>query len=138
MPPRLPQLPETMNCILYYSENFTAGGATAVVPNQAIGQREIPRTYSVVDDWPIRRSHHHALYLHEQAVEYRPGTALLYSMDTFHRGTPVKKGGTRLTHHLVVRRASAEWHTSTGNGFFIPVRVCLLAISSQSSIGCSD
>ena len=37
-----------------------------------------------------------------------------------HRGTPVKEGGTRLAHHLVFRRASAEWHTSSGNGFFIP------------------
>ena len=35
------------------------------------GQTLIPRTYSVVDDWPIRRSKHHALYKAEQAVEYR-------------------------------------------------------------------
>ena len=96
----------------------------------------------------MRRSKHHALYALEQAVEYRPGTAFLYSMDTLvrpaaaplfvfvgslkgalaqHRGTPVKEGGTRLAHHLVFRRASAEWHTSSGNGFFIP------ALSASSS-----
>ena len=41
--------------------------------------------------------------------------------DTLHRGTPVKDSGIpRIAHHLVVRRASAEWHTSSGNGFFIP------------------
>jgi hypothetical protein len=65
----------------------------------------------VVDDWPVRRSKHHALYAKEQAVEYRPGTAFLYSMDTLHRGTPVKDSGIpRIAHHLVIRRASAEWY----------------------------
>lgn len=37
------------------------------------------------------------------------GTALLYRMDTFHRGTPVKPGASRVTGHYVVKRASAEW-----------------------------
>ena len=48
-----------------------------------------------------------------------------------HRGTPVKEGGTRLAHHLVFRRASAEWHTSSGNGFFIPA-LCVVSSSSSS------
>ena len=43
------------------------------------------------------------------APQYRPGTALLYRMDTFHRGTPVKPGATRITGHYVVKRAAAEW-----------------------------
>ena len=42
-------------------------------------------------------------------MEYRPGTALLYRMDTFHRGTPLRPGARRLTHHLVVKQAAAEW-----------------------------
>lgn len=109
VPPRPPQLPETLNCIVYYSHNPDCGGATTAVPFSATNQAKIPRTYSVVDDWPIRRSKQHALYTHERAVEYRPGTALLYRMDTFHRGTPLKPGGRRLTHHLVIKRASAEW-----------------------------
>ena len=29
------------------------------------------------------------IYSDEQAVRYRPGTALLYRMDVWHRGTPV-------------------------------------------------
>ena len=49
-----------------------------------------------------------------------------------HRGTPVKEGGTRLAHHLVFRRASAEWHTSSGNGFFIPA-LCVSCSSSSSA-----
>ena len=56
----------------------------------------------------MRRGNQHALYDKEQAVEYRPGTAFLYSMDTLHRGTPVKEGGTRVAHHLVIKRAAAE------------------------------
>jgi hypothetical protein len=47
----------------------------------------------------------------EKAVEYRPGTVLLYGMDTLHRGTPVKPGAERLTHHFGFKRASAECKT---------------------------
>ena len=111
------------------------------------GQSLRPRTYSVVEDWPIRRSKHHALCMtdcfvfllfmvlnlclnlpeldlnytvstvcvivtvtdyKEKAVEYRPGTVLLYGMDTLHRGTPVKPGAERLTHHFGFKRKSAE------------------------------
>ena len=104
VPPRPPQLPEAMNCIMYYTSCADSGGATTAVSKRESGQAMTPRTYSVVDDWPVRRSKHHALYAKEQAVEYRPGTALLYSMDTLHRGTPVKEGGVRVAHHLVVRR----------------------------------
>lgn len=117
VPPRPPQLPETMNCIMYYTSCADSGGATTAVSKRESGQAMTPRTYSVVDDWPVRRSKHHvrskitpqsrriydraifaeiaclladlqALYAKEFAVEYRPGTALLYSMDTLHRGTP--------------------------------------------------
>jgi hypothetical protein len=98
-----------MNVILYYSKVQEAGGSTGIAGFSATGQTLIPRTYSVVDDWPIRRSKQHALYHAEQAVEYRPGTTLLYRMDTFHRGTPVRPGARRLTNHLVIKRASAEW-----------------------------
>jgi hypothetical protein len=42
-------------------------------------------------------------------VDYRPGTALLYRMDTFHRGTPVRPGASRVTGHYVIKRASADW-----------------------------
>ena len=80
VPPRPPQLPETMNCIMYYTSCADSGGATTGVSKRESGQALTPRTYSVVDDWPVRRSKHHALYAKEQAVEYRPGTAFLYSM----------------------------------------------------------
>jgi hypothetical protein len=69
-----------MNCIMYYTSCADSGGATTGVSKRESGQALTPRTYSVVDDWPVRRSKHHALYAKEQAVEYRPGTAFLYSM----------------------------------------------------------
>ena len=112
VPPRPPQLPETLNCILYYSRVEESGGATTVASFSDTGQALIPRTYSVVEDWPIRRSRQHALYSKEKAVQYRPGTVLLYRMDTFHRGTPIKPGAERLTHHFGFKRASAEWMSS--------------------------
>ena len=65
---------------MYYTSCADSGGATTGVSKRESGQALTPRTYSVVDDWPVRRSKHHALYAKEQAVEYRPGTAFLYSM----------------------------------------------------------
>ena len=43
----------------------------------------------------------------ERAVRFRPGTALLYRMDVWHRGTPVLEGATRYTHHIGIRHADA-------------------------------
>jgi hypothetical protein len=118
VPPRPPQRPETMNCILYFAD-ASCGGATGIAPFSALAGEDmprgkddaplIPRTYSVVDDWAIRRSNTHPLYAREQAVDYRPGTALLYRMDTFHRGTPVRPGASRITGHIVIKDARAEW-----------------------------
>ena len=44
-PPRPPQLPETLNVILYYSRVEEAGGSTGVAGFSATGQALIPRTY---------------------------------------------------------------------------------------------
>ena len=106
---------------LVYLPDFAAAAATLVLVRH--------HAHSVVDDWPIRRSKHHALYLAEQAVEYRPGTALLYRMDTFHRGTPVRPGGARrLTNHCVIKRATAEWMGS--NSFNAPGQYLPTAVAS--------
>ena len=40
-------------------------------------------------------------------MRFRPGTALLYRMDVWHRGTPVLEGATRYTHHIGIRHADA-------------------------------
>jgi hypothetical protein len=49
------------------------------------------------------------LYAEERPVRYRPGTAVLYRLDGFHRGTAVAAGKLRLNHHLIWRRSHAEW-----------------------------
>jgi hypothetical protein len=42
-------------------------------------------------------------------VRFAPGTALLFRMDTWHRGTPTLRGRTRYIHTLSVKRADAHW-----------------------------
>ena len=43
----------------------------------------------------------------ELIPRFRPGTALLFHHATFHRGTAVLDGQTRLTSHFVYRRDDA-------------------------------
>ena len=49
------------------------------------------------------------LYEEERPVRYRPGTILLYQLNAWHRGTPPLPGKLRIIHHIVWRRAAAEW-----------------------------
>ena len=78
----------------------------------------------------------------EKAVEYRPGTVLLYRMDTFHRGTPIKPGAERLTHHFGFKRASAECEPPTlqshslHNLHLIKMRLCWLPLSLRMRTVC--
>ena len=58
-----------------------------------------------------------ALYAREQPVHYDVGTVLLYRHDTWHRGTPVRAGATRVAHNLTFRRADAEWISTLHPGW---------------------
>ena len=58
-----------MNCILYFSEVAESGGSTGIAPFSAVDEPLIPRTYSVVDDWGIRRDNTHPLYARELSVD---------------------------------------------------------------------
>ena len=49
------------------------------------------------------------LYAREEAVRFQPGTCALYTLGTWHRGTPVCRGQRRMVHTVVFRRAEAEW-----------------------------
>jgi ectoine hydroxylase-related dioxygenase (phytanoyl-CoA dioxygenase family) len=49
------------------------------------------------------------LYARERRVRYRPGTVLLYRHDTWHRGTPIRAGATRVVINLTFRRAASDW-----------------------------
>ena len=51
-------------------------------------------------------------------VFFKPGTALLYRADTWHRAGPaVWPGKQRLTQQFMVRRADAEWCTAWHRGW---------------------
>ena len=61
-----------------------------------------------------------ALYAREAAVRYRPGTLLLYRLDTWHRGAPLKPGGpVRRVLNLVYARSDVR-HITAWN-----CRLCL-------------
>ena len=49
-----------------------------------------------------------ALYQAERPVRFRAGTLVLYCLDTWHRGTPVRAGQARYTHHSVWRHCEAQ------------------------------
>ena len=51
-------------------------------------------------------------YAREQAVDFSPGTCLLFRVDTWHRATGGRANERRLTQHIILRRADAEWISS--------------------------
>lgn len=75
--------PEEVQMIIYYNDAEIVGGPTAFVP----GLRHTARGGKTPQ----------ALYEAERLVRYRPGTALLYQLGTWHRGTPVNSGCVRVT-----------------------------------------
>ncbi len=57
------------------------------------------------------------LYEREHRVACAPADVLLYRHDTWHRGTPVRPGSTRVAHNLTFRRADAEWVSTLHPGW---------------------
>lgn len=49
------------------------------------------------------------LYDREVQVQYTTGVALLYRLDTWHRGTPLIAGATRRVQSMIMKRVDAEW-----------------------------
>ena len=56
------------------------------------------------------------VYEREKLVRFRPGTVLLYRMDTYHRGTVVYPDGVRRVHGVVWRRGDSDWVHAGGAG----------------------
>jgi hypothetical protein len=107
--------PEAVNCILYLSDVADCGGATGIVPHS-------PGTYDIDDGRAVNFLEPHdryslarepgapgQLYAQERLVQFKPGTALLYRQDTWHRGSCMVEGAVRRTQHLVWRRMDAPW-----------------------------
>ncbi len=101
------RLPWSVSCILYYDHVDHVGGPTAVAACGATAHGA-----SRDSAWTQSASQRTALYQDEVAVQFRPGTCLLYRIDTWHRGTPVIAGRTRYTQHISMRRSDATWMQS--------------------------
>lgn len=89
--------------IVYYTDVTVEGGPTYVV-SQEHTRREllVPRHRS--------RREYPELYEHEAPVTVRAGSAFIYSMRTFHRGSAMTATeGVRFTHHLTYQPAGPRW-----------------------------
>lgn len=96
-------------CIIYYSDVTPELGPTYVVSQQHTrGQLLVPRSRGR-DEYPD-------LYRHEVPAVLPAGSALLYSMRTFHRGSAmIAAEGARFSHHMSWRNGDCRW---TGQGTF--------------------
>lgn len=136
-PPRW-DTPEAVEVIVYGDDVSETGGATAVVlrngPDDPAYPWPIVATPGVgALEWVNSRGHAEAylgevapevaawraehLYAREVPVQARRGSVLLYRHDTWHRGTPVQPGRTRVAHNLTFRRAGAEWVSTLHEGW---------------------
>jgi ectoine hydroxylase-related dioxygenase (phytanoyl-CoA dioxygenase family) len=61
------------------------------------------------DKAPAAAAFRARLYAREKWLRFQPGTCVLYTLGTWHRGTPVRDGARRRVHTVVLRRAQAEW-----------------------------
>jgi ectoine hydroxylase-related dioxygenase (phytanoyl-CoA dioxygenase family) len=89
--------------ILYYTDVTLDLGPTCVVSQQVRADRPL---------WPlsVAREDGPELYEHEVPVAVPAGSLMLYTMQTFHRGTAMTAAeGARFSHHIVWRRAGFEW-----------------------------
>lgn len=130
--------PEAVEVIIYMDDHRGCDGETAVVlrngdndpaypwpivntpgvgefewiNNRGRAEEYLEARAPAVAQW--RREH---LYAREQRVAYGIGTVLLYRHDTWHRGTPVRAGTTRVAHNLTFRKAASEWVNTLHEGW---------------------
>ena len=119
----LPNEPlQAVAAIVYYSNTEETGGATAIVPRISdtdpvykwpyvhmpgiggypfVNNRNMAEKIMDPDSKKIRDQ----CYSREILPTFHLGDVLLYRLDTWHRGTPVKTGKVRYTHNLLWKRA---------------------------------
>lgn len=139
MPPRVPDM---VAAIIYYSNTSDTGGATAVVPRQSefdplyerpfrhmpgvCGLPFVNSKYDaeqmMADIAPESAELRQKCYERELVPTFRPGDVLLYRMDCWHRGTPVRDGAVRYVHNLAWKKASAKgiqrWNPAFTRGLY--------------------
>lgn len=89
--------------ITYYTDVTVDLGPTYLVPQEYTrGRTLVPARYGREDD--------PELYEHELPVTLPAGSTLIYSMNTFHRGSAMKAtAGHRYSHHVTFTRADMPW-----------------------------
>ena len=123
--------PEAVAAIIYFDDTDDTGGRTAVVPYDA-GLYQPPYTAMPgVAGLPFHNDRQAAetslnvaapevayfrqrLYDAEIPVSVKPGDVLLYRLDVWHRGTPVRAGAVRRVLNVIYKRADAH-HIYTWN-----------------------
>ena len=107
--------PDCVAGICYLNRVEDGGGATGIVPYDP----SLPEGMPVETAGGWGRQHGwegHQIYEKEKLVRYKPGTVLLYRMDTYHRGTIVYPEGVRRVWGAVWRRADADYVHAGGQG----------------------
>ena len=130
--------PDAVEMIVYGNDVDDCDGSTAVVRRN--GPDDPAYRWPIVDtpgvgafEWVNDRSHAERyleqtdpevaawrldhLYAREERVRYHRGSVLLYRHDTWHRGTPVRPGATRVAHNLTFRAAASEWVSTLHPGW---------------------
>lgn len=129
--------PESVAAIIYFSDTNETEGKTAVVPRQGNddelyqfpyinmpGQNEYKfyndKTHS---EEYFRKNHpdiynfRQKLYDREILADTKKGDILFYRLDTWHRGTPVKKGKVRNVMNLLWKKKDCFWINNWNPGF---------------------
>src|SRR5579875_2160591 len=89
--------------IVYYTDVTVDSGPTYVVSQEVTGDDVGEPRHRSRDDYPD-------LYAYETPVTVPAGSALIYSMRTFHRGSAMRATqGVRYTHHLTYQPAGPRW-----------------------------
>lgn len=89
--------------ILYYTDVTPDHGPTYMVSREFTNDLPL---------WPVQRSRQDSpdLYDHEVPLTVTAGSLLIYSMETFHRGSALlSPGGCRFSHHVVFRASGLEY-----------------------------
>jgi Phytanoyl-CoA dioxygenase (PhyH) len=93
--------------ITYYTDVTVELGPTHLVPQDYTRERVLAPSHLGRDEAP-------ELYEHEIAVTLPAGSTLMYSMNTWHRGsTMTATEGNRFSHHVTFTKASMTWAGQT-------------------------
>jgi len=120
-----PGNPTAVAAIVYYSDTSKTDGATAVVPREGLDDPIYVWPYVHMpgisgNPFVNRRAEAEATmspesaklraqcYAREVVPHFMPGDVLLYALDTWHRGTPVKSGHVRYSHNLMWAKTSTD------------------------------